>query len=53
MASFDSCGWLYLYQLGVARYLELHVLPQLGDDGCVYGVPRSDKQLLHISLVLV
>jgi len=27
--SFDSSGWFYVYHYGVARYLEVHVLPKL------------------------
>ena len=27
--SFDSSGWLYVYHLGVAHYLQRHVLPHL------------------------
>ena len=27
--SFDSSGWMYCYHLGVARYLQMHVLPKL------------------------
>ena len=30
--SFDSSGWLYVYHLGVAQYLQKHILPKLPAD---------------------
>ena len=37
VCSFDSCGWLYCYQLGAARYLEQQLLPGLGADGSAFS----------------
>ncbi len=35
--SFDSSGWLYLYHLGVAKYLQNHVLPRLPADNVAFS----------------
>lgn len=35
--SFDSGGWLYLYHLGVAQYLQRHLLPHLSPDDVAFS----------------
>ena len=35
--SFDSSGWMYVYHLGAAQYLQQHVLPRLPEDRCAFS----------------
>lgn len=35
--SFDSSGWLYLYHLGVAHYIQTQLLPHLPDDRLAFS----------------
>jgi len=35
--SFDSSGWMYVYHLGVAQYLQKHVLPTLPADRVAFS----------------
>ena len=35
--SFDSAGWLYVYHLGAAQYLQRHVLPLLPPDSVAFS----------------
>lgn len=35
--SFDSSGWLYMYHLGVAQYLQRHLLPYLSPDDVAFS----------------
>ena len=35
--SFDSSGWMYVYHLGVAQYLQTHVLPSLDADRVAFS----------------
>jgi hypothetical protein len=35
--SFDSSGWLYVYHLGVAQYLQKHVLPLMPPDRVAFS----------------
>ena len=35
--SFDSSGWLYVYHLGAARYLQQHILPHLPPESVAFS----------------
>ena len=47
--SFDSSGWLYVYHLGVAHYLQRHVLPHLEAERVarVAAARRAEEQRLE------
>ena len=35
--SFDSSGWMYIYHLGAARYLQKQILPRMQEDSVAFS----------------